>query len=111
MLSIDNIGTRCSTGVNLVDRLAADALCGAVGRGQFGMLGFERAQLLDEPVVLEIGDRRRRFLVVPPIVLGDLAAKLGDALGGSLRHGRLVQLNGCRRADGQPADSPRSGNR
>ena len=46
-------------------------------------------QFSDETVILKIGDRRRRFLVIAPIMCGDFLAKLGDTLGGSRGHGRV----------------------
>ena len=39
-----------------LDRLAADALGGAVGRDQFGMLGLELLQFVEEPIELAVGD-------------------------------------------------------
>ena len=74
-----------------LDRLVADALRGAVGRDQLGMLGFELFQLLDEPVVIGIGDLRGRLDVVFPVVAADFVAKPGDFGGGRMdRNARSI---------------------
>ncbi len=65
-----------------LDRLVADALRGAVGRDQLGMLGFELLEPLDEPVVLAVGDFRGRLDVVLPVVVADFLAEPGDFRGG-----------------------------
>ena len=54
-----------------VDRLAADALRGAVGRDEIGMSGFEFAQLREELVVFAVGDGRRGVDVVATVVLAN----------------------------------------
>ena len=65
-----------------LDRLIADALRGAVGRDQLGMVGFELLEPLDEPIVLGVGNLRRRLDVVFPVVAADFLAKPGDFRGG-----------------------------
>ena len=64
-----------------LDRLLADALRGAIGRDQFRMLCFESLEMLDEPVVLGIGNIGGRLDVVLPVVVADFFAKPGDFRG------------------------------
>ena len=69
-----------------LDRLVADALRGAVGRDQLGMLGLELLEPLHQPVVLEVGDLRRRLDVVFPVVVADFLAEPGDFGGRNFGH-------------------------
>ena len=61
------------------DRLAADALGGRVGRQQLGVLGLDGAQLVEQLVVLVVGDARVVEHVVAATVLGELLAQLRGA--------------------------------
>ncbi len=65
-------------------RFATHPLGGRLGGDQLGMLGLQRPQLLEQPVVLGI---RHAGLVehVVAIVMGvDFAAQFGNALGSGL---------------------------
>ncbi len=64
------------------DRLPADALSGAVGRNQLGVLFFQFAQLVVELVEVAVGDFRLGLNVVQAVVALDLSAQLGNALAG-----------------------------
>ncbi len=59
---------------------AGDPLGRRVGAEQVRVLGLERAQLVEQRVVLVVADRRVVVLVVGAIVDGDLAAQLLGAL-------------------------------
>ena len=59
---------------------AADALGGAVGSGQLGMLGLERLETLHEAVVLPVADLRRRLDVVEAVVPVDLGPEAPRSL-------------------------------
>jgi hypothetical protein len=80
-LAVDDLGQRG-------DRLAADALRGRVRRQQLGMLRLDGAQLVEQLVVLVVGDGGVVEHVVAPAVLGELLAQLRGALDGLL--GRLA---------------------
>ena len=66
----------------LLDRLVADALRGAVGRDQFGVLGLQLLEPLHQAVVFQVADFGRRLDVVLVVVVADLVAKRGDFGGG-----------------------------
>ncbi len=69
-------------GRELVDRLAADALGGAVGRDQLGMAGLDVLQLLEELVELPVRDFGLGLDVVFVVVVVDEAAQFSGALCG-----------------------------
>ncbi len=58
----------------LVDRFAADAVGGTVGRDEFRMLRFEPFEFVHQPIVLEVADLGRRQDVVQTVVATDLFA-------------------------------------
>ena len=58
----------------------ADPLRRAVGTLQLGMLGLERLQLAEQPVVLGVGDLRRVVYIVGMIGALDLLAQARDLL-------------------------------
>ncbi len=60
------------------DRLLAHALGGTVGRNQLWMGGFQPFEPLQQAIVLQIGDLRRRFQVIFAVVVADLFAQPGD---------------------------------
>jgi hypothetical protein len=61
-------------------RLGADALRRRVGRDELRALGLQRAQLVEQLVVLLVADDRVVEHVVAVPVVGELAAQLLDAL-------------------------------
>src|SRR5258707_1310654 len=65
---------------------ASCALCGRVGRDQFGMLCFERFEFVVEAVIFGVGDDRAAEDVVAIDVEVELFAQFGGAGGGVLRH-------------------------
>ncbi len=75
------------------DRLAAHALRGRVGRDELGVGGLDRAQLVEQRVVLVVADRRVVEDVVAPAVLVQLGAQLGRAAPDLLRD--LHQSRSC----------------
>ena len=81
VLSIEYIGRAWATVSKALDRLAADALRGTVGRDELGMRRFQLAQLGQQLVVLLVGDRRRGVDVVAPIVLANRVAEVGRFVG------------------------------
>jgi len=54
------------------DGLVAAALRGTVRRNQLRMLGFERLEPLEQAIVLEIRELRRRFDIILIVVAADL---------------------------------------
>ena len=68
------------------DRLAADALRGAVRRDEIRVRCFKFAQFREQLVVLAVRDRRRGVDVVATIVLANLVAKVGNSLFDGLGH-------------------------
>jgi hypothetical protein len=52
---IDSIGTRWRTLVKPSQHLAAHALRRRIGGAQFGVLGLQRLQALEQPVVFGVG--------------------------------------------------------
>ena len=70
-----------------IEGLPSDPLGRAVGGDEIGMELLEIAELVDEPVVLEIGDLRCRLDVVTPVVVADQRAESRDALRGCGAHG------------------------
>jgi hypothetical protein len=67
------------------DRRAADPLGGRVGRDELRVLGLDRAQLVEQLVVLLVADDRVVEDVVALPVVDELLAQLGGALGGAHR--------------------------
>ena len=70
----------CRTSANSGGDAARHALRGRIGGDQFGVRGFERTQLVHEPVVLGVRHRRLVEHVVAVIVAVDFIAQLRDAL-------------------------------
>ena len=64
----------------LADRLAADALGRRVGRQQVGVLGLQRAQLVEQRVVFVVADLGVVEDVVAVVVVLELLAQLGGPL-------------------------------
>ncbi len=62
-----------------VQRPAADALGGRIGRDKFGVFGFEGLQFTEQAVVFRIGNRRLVENVVGVIVALDFPAERSDA--------------------------------
>jgi hypothetical protein len=67
-----------------VERLARDPLGGGVVGDQVGKLLFQVLQLMEQAVVVRVGDLRAVFDVVEIVVVADVGAQLGDPLGGFL---------------------------
>jgi len=67
-------------GLELVERLAADAPRRGVGRDEIGVLPLELLQFAEQTVVLGIGDDRPILHVVRPVVPPDLFTQRFDAL-------------------------------
>jgi hypothetical protein len=81
-------------------RRRPDTLRGRIGRYQLGVRGFEGDELMEELVVLGVGDFRRGLVVVEPVVALDLAPQQLRASAG-----RSHQEN-RRRASAPPAGMP-----
>ena len=81
--------------LELRDRLAADALRRRVGRDELGVLGLDRAQLVEQRVVLVVADLGVVEDVVAVAVVVELLAQLGGADASSGR--RSLDLRGGRR--------------
>ena len=77
-------GRRVLDGGEAVDRLAGDPLGGGVLGDEVRMRRLQRLQLVEEPVELRVGDRRRVFDVVEVLVVADLGAQFRDLLRGLL---------------------------
>ena len=74
--------------LQVADRLAPDPLRRRVGRDQLWVLGLDRAELIDQPVVRIVPDLRIIEDVIPVTVVVELLAQLGGALGhGGRAHG------------------------
>ena len=74
----------------LVGRLLAHSLGGAVGGDELGVLGFELPKLALQPVVGLVGDLRPVEDVIEALVLPDLAPELDDAPRECARGGAVV---------------------
>ena len=59
-------------------RPSANALCGTVGRYEFGICGFEFLKFLEQEVVLAIGDLGRVVDVIEFVVTSDLVPEFLD---------------------------------
>ena len=85
-LASDSIGCGWRTFSSSDTGSAADPLGGRVGGDQLGVLGLERAQLVEQRVVLVVADLGVVERVVAVVVVVDLLAQLGGALlGGTVR--------------------------
>jgi hypothetical protein len=61
----------------LLERLPADALSRTLGRDDFGVLGFEVFEPLEQAIELTIADNRCGLDVVEAVVAIDLRSELG----------------------------------
>ena len=73
---IESIGTAWRTGSQSLEHGADDALRRRVGRDELGMRRLDRLQLLEQRVVVGVGDRRRVEHVVGVRVTLELLAQL-----------------------------------
>jgi hypothetical protein len=71
--------------------LTADALRGAVGCDQLGMVGFELRELRNKSIVFEIGDGGRCIDVIAAIVLANFVAEALDFVFDGIGHGHILQ--------------------
>ena len=62
--------------------LAADALCGRIGREEVGVFGFERLEAVHGRVVLSVGPLGRVEDIVEVLVVTEKLAELLDLLVG-----------------------------
>ena len=88
MLSIESIGTRCSTWRGPTTGASPMRCVGLSGVISSGCCGLELLQPLHQPVVLEVADLRRRLDVVLAVVVANLLAQRFDALGNMHGHGQ-----------------------
>ena len=95
MLSIDIIGMRWTTDVQLRNRCVADALRGTVGRDELGMRRFEFLQPIEQAVVLEIADRRRGVDVIGAVVRADFGAEGVELLLNVVGHATDFSVGGA----------------
>ena len=79
-LASESIGWRWVTLVSAETGSPPMRCVGRVGRQQLGVLGLDGAQLVEQLVVLVVGDARVVEHVVAPAVLGELLAQLRGAL-------------------------------
>ena len=82
-LASESIGCGWVTFSSFEIGVAADPLRRRVGREQLGVLGLERAQLVEQRVVGVVADLGVVEDVVAVAVVLELAAQLGDALRGA----------------------------
>ena len=80
---IDSIGTACRTGAKPSSTAPSTRWVGESGVTQFGVRGLDRLQLLEQAVVLGVGDLRRVEHVVAVRVALQLLAQLGRARAGA----------------------------
>ncbi len=73
-------------------RRGADALRQACRRAQLRKARFDRAVALPQLVIIGVADGRRVFLVITPIMCGDLGLK-PRVLGFALRFGKVSHRN------------------
>ena len=75
-------------GLELLQRLAADALGRGIGRDEVGKLLFQVQQLVVKPVIFAVADGRLRQHVIGVVVPADFLDELGVAFFGCcVRHG------------------------
>ena len=95
------------------NRLIADPLRRAVGRDQFRMLLLELLELGQQPVVLEVGDLRRRFDVVLAVVVANFVAQKLDPLRVLSAHARdcrqIFARQQAARRQSNPGPAPTAG--
>ena len=95
-----------------LQRRAADALGGRIGREQLRVRGFQVGQFAVERVVFLVGDRRGGLLVITAVVLGDLGAERFDALPGGFagvggRLGHVSKEVAWRKGEGSTGETVR----
>ena len=73
-------------GVEPFDRTPGDALRRRIDRDEIGMLGFERLELVEQPVECLVRDLGRAADVVALLVVADAVAQLSDAVFRRLGH-------------------------
>ena len=78
MFSIESIGTRCSTGVSPSTGRSPMRCVGLSGVTSSGCSASSFFEPLDQPVVLAVGDFRRRLDVVLPVVVADFSRGAGQ---------------------------------
>ena len=83
-----------------VEGLPADALRRAVGGDELWVARLENAELVDEPVVVEIADLGCRLKVVAPVVVADQVAERRDPLRAAETHGRASPADSASPAAG-----------
>ena len=66
-------------------RLVPNALRRTIGRDMLGMFRLQLLQLCQELIVLTIGDYRRRFDVISPVVLANDARSSAICLAGVMK--------------------------
>ena len=75
----------------LLCEVRSDPAAGRVGHGEIGVLGLETHQLVEEPVVLAVGNERPVEDVVSVLVFPEDPRELGDTLDRiGTRHGRSI---------------------
>ena len=90
-LSSESIGTRWRTFLNVRTAWRRHVSTGCRGGPGSGS-GFDRGVALAQRVVVGVGDRRRVFLVVRDVVLGDLGGEAFELGGG---FGLREVIDGC----------------
>ena len=94
--SSEPIGVRCCDLLEPVARRRADALRRRFGRDQLRVLLLERLELVEEPVVLGVGDLRLVEHVVEVEVVVDLLAQVVELLLDALLRARGHELDPSR---------------